>query len=105
MNNQIKAFEPQVARSEVISQMESMATSKFISLPEKFKESVFFAMEKLSTLKDIEQVEPISITKAFLKMFSSSLFIQCVEVTVRHSKGQENVACDFEKVKQKSMTV
>lgn len=76
MSNQITTFNPQTARSSVIKQMESMATSEFVSLPEKFKESVFFAMEKLSTLKDIEQVEPISITKAFLKMFSNKLDFQ-----------------------------
>lgn len=76
MENNIKVFEPQIARSSVISQMESMVTSKFVSLPENYRESVFFAMEKLSTLKDIEQVEPISITKAFLKMFSNKLDFQ-----------------------------
>lgn len=73
MENQTQTFEVQKSRSEVISQMESMATSKFVSLPEKYKESVFFAMEKLSTLDDIDKVPPISITKAFLKMFSNKL--------------------------------
>jgi len=76
MSTNITTFNPQTARASVIKQMESMATSEFISLPEKFKQSVFFAMEKLSTLKDIEQVEPISITKAFLKMFSNKLDFQ-----------------------------
>tara|TARA_R110001606_G_scaffold398055_1_gene576207 strand:- start:12076 stop:12843 length:768 start_codon:yes stop_codon:yes gene_type:complete len=76
MTNQVATFNPQVARSSVIKQMESLATSKFISLPEKFQESVFFAMEKLSTLKDIEQADPVSITKAFLKMFSNKLDFQ-----------------------------
>lgn len=73
MENQIQSFNPQKSRSEVINQMESMATSKFISLPKKYQESVFFAMEKLSTLDDIDKVPPISITKAFLKMFSNNL--------------------------------
>lgn len=73
MENQLTVFKPSAARSEVVKQMESMASSKFVSLPEKYKESIFFAMEKLSTLDDIEKVQPISITKAFLKMFSNNL--------------------------------
>ena len=74
--NQVATYKPTEVRSEVIKQMESMATSKFVSLPEGFKESVFFAMEKLSTMKDIEQVPAISVTKAFLKMFSNRLDFQ-----------------------------
>jgi recombinational DNA repair protein RecT len=56
--------------------MESMSASKFVSLPESYKESVFFAMEKLSTLDDIDKVPAISVTKAFLKMFSNKLDFQ-----------------------------
>jgi len=74
--NQVAVYEPSKVRSEVIKQMESMSASKFVSLPETFKESVFFAMEKLSTMKDVEQVPSISVTKAFLKMFSNKLDFQ-----------------------------
>lgn len=74
--NQVATYEPVKVRTEVIKQMESMATSKFVSLPESYKESVFFAMEKLSELKDIELVPSISVTKAFLKMFSNKLDYQ-----------------------------
>lgn len=76
MENQVAVYEPTKVRSEVIKQMESMATSKFVSLPDSYKESVFFAMEKLSTLEFINQVPDISITKAFLKMFSNKLDFQ-----------------------------
>lgn len=76
MENQVSVYEPTKVRSEVIKQMESMSASKFVSLPESYKESVFFAMEKLSTMKDIEQVPPVSVTKAFLKMFSNKLDFQ-----------------------------
>lgn len=74
--NQVAVYEPTKVRAEVIKQMESMSTSKFVSLPESYKESVFFAMEKLSTMKDVEQVPSISVTKAFLKMFSNKLDFQ-----------------------------
>jgi recombinational DNA repair protein RecT len=74
--NQVAVYEPSKVRSEVIKQMESMSASKFVSLPETFKESVFFAMEKLSTMKDVDQVPSISVTKAFLKMFSNKLDFQ-----------------------------
>jgi recombinational DNA repair protein RecT len=71
--NQVALYEPQKVRSEVINQMESMAASKFVSLPESYREGVFFAMEKLSTLDGIENVPSISVTKAFLRMFSNKL--------------------------------
>jgi recombinational DNA repair protein RecT len=74
--NQVAVYEPSKVRSEVIKQMESMSASKFVTLPETFKESVFFAMEKLSTMKDVDQVPSISVTKAFLKMFSNKLDFQ-----------------------------
>lgn len=73
MENQIQTFTPQQSRLEIIQNMKDMASKKFISLPEQYQESVFFAMEKLSTLDDIDKVPPISITKAFLKMFSNNL--------------------------------
>lgn len=74
--NQVAVYEPTKVRSEVIKQMESMSASKFVSLPDTYKESVFFAMEKLSTMKDVDQVPSISVTKAFLKMFSNKLDFQ-----------------------------
>ena len=75
-NQGVQVYEPTKVRSEVIKQMESMSASKFVSLPESYKESVFFAMEKLSTLDDIDKVPSISVTKAFLKMFSNKLDFQ-----------------------------
>lgn len=74
--NQVAVYEPTKVRSEVIKQMESMSASKFVSLPESYKESVFLAMEKLSVMKEIDQVPSISVTKAFLKMFSNKLDFQ-----------------------------
>lgn len=71
--NQVQVYEPTKVRSEVIKQMESMAASKYVSLPESYKESVFFAMEKLSSLDDIDKVPSISVTRAFLKMFRNRL--------------------------------
>lgn len=71
--NQVVNYNPTVLRADVIKNMETMAASKFITLPESYKESVYFAMEKLSTLKDIEQVPSVSVTKAFLKMFRNRL--------------------------------
>jgi len=71
--NQVQVYEPTKVRADVIKQMESMAASKFVSLPESYKESVFFAMEKLSTLEFIDQVPSISVTRAFLKMFRNRL--------------------------------
>lgn len=74
--NQVAVYKPTEVRSEVIRQMESMSASKFVSLPEKYKESVFFAMEKLSEMDDIDKVPSISVTKEFLKMFSNKLDFQ-----------------------------
>lgn len=74
--NQVSVYNPSQVRAEVIKHMESMSASKFATLPENYKESVFFAMEKLSTMKDIENVPSISVTKAFLKMFSNKLDFQ-----------------------------
>lgn len=74
--NQVAVYNPSTVRSEVIKQMESMSASKFVSLPESYKESVFFAMEKLSLMEDIDKVPAISVTKAFLKMFSNKLDFQ-----------------------------
>jgi recombinational DNA repair protein RecT len=76
MENQITKFKPQTIRTEVIGQMESMVTSKFISLPENYKESVFFAMEKLSSMDGIENVPSIEITKALIQVFSNKLDFQ-----------------------------
>jgi len=74
--NQVAVYEPTKVRSEVIKQLESMAASKYASLPESYKESVYFAMEKLSTLERIDQVPSVSFTKAFLKMFNNKLDFQ-----------------------------
>jgi len=63
----------QTARTEIIKQLEQMQLAKFISLPEDFKESVFFAMEKITTLEGIENVQAPSVTKALLNVFRNRL--------------------------------
>lgn len=73
MENQMTKFDPITLRSEVVKQMEAMQTSKFIQLPENYKESAFFAIEKLSNLADIEKVPSIGITKALIDMYSNGL--------------------------------
>lgn len=72
MSESVK-FEPKTVRAEVVKQMEQMQNDKFVSLPTDFKESVFFAMEKLSGLAGIENVPALYITKALLSMFSNKL--------------------------------
>ena len=76
MSNQVEKFKPQTVRSEVIGQMEAMLKSKFVSLPENYKSSVYFAMEKLSTMEDIEKVPSIEITKALIEVFENNLDFQ-----------------------------
>lgn len=71
--NQITRFEPQSMRNEVVKQMEAMQASKFVQLPENYKESTFFAIEKLVGLQDIEKVPAIGVTKALISMFSNKL--------------------------------
>lgn len=75
-NNQLAVFNPQSVRNEVIKQMEAMQAAKFVSLPEKYKESAFFAIDKLSSLEGIENVPAPMITKALIKMFSNKLDFQ-----------------------------
>ena len=73
MENQVVRFEPQNVRNEVVKQIEQMRTSKFVQLPENYKESAFFAIEKLANLPDIEKVPTISVTKALISMFGNNL--------------------------------
>lgn len=65
--------DPKGAREEIVKQLEQMNAAKFISLPADFKESVFFALEKITTLDDIEKVPPTGVTKAFLNVFRNKL--------------------------------
>ena len=74
--NQIARFEPIGIRTEVVKQMEAMQANKFVKLPENYKESAFFAIEKLANLSDIEKVPAIGITKALISMFSNKLDFQ-----------------------------
>lgn len=76
MSNQVAKFKPQTVRGEIIGQMEAMVTSKFVSLPENYKSSVFFAMEKLSQMDGIEQIPSIEITKALIQVFENKLDFQ-----------------------------
>jgi len=69
-------FESKKVRDEVVKQLEAMQAQKFASLPEKYKESAFFAIEKIASLEGIESVQPESITKALLKTFSAGLDYQ-----------------------------
>ena len=73
MSNQIVRFNPSSVRQEVVKQMEQMQTSKFVQLPENYKESVFFAMDKLTSLYDIEKVPSSDISKTLINMFSNKL--------------------------------
>ena len=73
METSITKFEPKNVRNEVVRQMEAMQTEKFIKLPESYKESAFFALEKMAGLEDIEKVPSIGITKALISMFSNNL--------------------------------
>lgn len=65
--------DPKGAREEIVKQLEQMQVAKFISLPPDFKESVFFALEKIATLDDIDKVPTMGITKAFLNVFRNKL--------------------------------
>src|SRR5690554_5971657 len=76
MENQVAKFKPQTVRSEVIGQLEAMVTSKFISLADDYKSSVYFAMEKLSQMDGIDQVPSIEITKALIQVFENGLDFQ-----------------------------
>lgn len=71
--NEIVKFEPKTIRNEVVKQMEAMQAEKFINLPQDYKESAFFAIEKLANLQDIEKVPAIGVTKALISMFSNKL--------------------------------
>lgn len=73
MENQIKRFEPQNVRNEVVKQMEAMQNSKFVKLPQDYKESAFFAIEKMANLEGIDKVPAIGITKALISMFGNKL--------------------------------
>lgn len=72
----VTRFEPQNVRNEVVKQMEQMQSSKFVKLPDNYKESAFFAIEKLSQMPDIEKVPAIGITKALINVFSNKLDFQ-----------------------------
>lgn len=69
-------FQAIAVRTEVVGQMEKMQNEKFVKLPDNYKESAFFAIEKLSNMQDIEKVPAIGITKALIKMFSNGLDFQ-----------------------------
>ena len=73
METSIARFEPQNIRNEVVKQMEAMQNNKFVKLPENYKESAFFAIEKLANLPDIEKVPAVGITKALISLFSNNL--------------------------------
>ena len=73
METQVARFNPQTIRNEVVKQMEQMQANKFISLPENYKESAFFAIEKMANLESIDKVPSINISKALISMFSNKL--------------------------------
>lgn len=72
----IAKFNHKAVRDDVVKQLEQMQLNKFVKLPETYKESAFFAMEKLTTLDDIEKVDPIDITKTLIKVFKNKLDFQ-----------------------------
>lgn len=71
--SEIVKFESKTIRNEVVKQMEAMQAEKFVNLPPDYKESAFFAIEKLANLQDIEKVPAIGVTKALISMFSNKL--------------------------------
>lgn len=71
--SEIKKFEPQIIRGEVVKQLETMQAARYINLPENYKESVLFAVEKMESLQDIEKVPVQYITKAVGKMLRNKL--------------------------------
>ena len=73
METSITKFEAKTIRNEVVKQMEAMQNEKFVKLPENYKESAFFALEKMASLPDIDKVPAIGITKALIGMFSNNL--------------------------------
>ena len=73
MEQQIMRFDTQTARSEILKQLEQIQNSKFIQLPENYKESAFFAIEALSNMEGIEKVAKSEITKALIAMFNNKL--------------------------------
>lgn len=76
MENQIQKFEPANVRLEVVKQLETMQNAKFVALPENYKESAFFAIDKLANLGDIEKVPATGVTKALISMFGNKLDYQ-----------------------------
>jgi len=72
-NTQIARFDPQIIRPQVVKHMEDMMAKKYVNLPENYKESIFYAVEKLSTLEEIEKVPSNYIAKALVSMMNSNL--------------------------------
>ena len=69
-------FNPKGVREEVVKQLEEMQKSQFVRLSENYKESAFFAIEKLTTLEDIDKISSIDITKTLIKVFKNKLDFQ-----------------------------
>lgn len=76
MSTQVAVFNAKTTRDEVVKGMENMQAAKFVSLPENYKESAFFAIEKIASLEGIENVPAIMITKSLIKMFKNKLDFQ-----------------------------
>lgn len=71
--SEIVKFDPKLVRTTVSKEIEMMQASKFVNLPDNYKETVFMAVEKLSSLKGIDQVPPIEVSKALVNMFTNRL--------------------------------
>jgi recombinational DNA repair protein RecT len=71
--NKVALFKPAEVRNEVVTAMEAMQKSKFVNLPENYKEAAFFVVEKLANLEDIEKVPTMNITKTMIEIFSNKL--------------------------------
>lgn len=69
----ITKFNAKEIRTDVSNQLAKMSEAKYVSLPDNYKETVFFALDAMSNLKDIELADQGSITKAFLSMFKNKL--------------------------------
>lgn len=69
----IQKFNPKEIRESVSNQLAQMQEAKYINLPDDYKETVFFALDAMSSLPMIDQADQGSITKAFLSMFKNKL--------------------------------
>lgn len=69
----VTIFNAKEIRTDVSNQLAKMSEAKYVNLPDNYKETVFFALDAMSSLPMIEHADQGSITKAFLNMFKNKL--------------------------------